>query len=115
MKTVQDFVAFNQANLNAMVDAARIFATGLQDLSKQALATGQAQYAGGIEHLTSLAGVTSVERVIALQTKAVRSTVEASLAGTSRLAEAAIKLAEDVAAPITTRADAAMQVFSRAA
>jgi phasin family protein len=115
MKTVQDFVSFNQANFEAFTSASRILATGLQDLSKQAYAASQAQIAGSLAHLKSLSGVTSVERVVELQTKAVRSTVESSLAETGRLAEAAIKLAEDVAAPITTRADVALQVFSRAA
>jgi phasin family protein len=115
MKTVQDFVSFSQANLTAWVDASRIFANGFQDLSKQMLAVSQAQFADGVAHLKSLSGVTSVEKVIALQTQAVRATVEARLADTSRIAEAAIKLAEEVAAPLTTRADAAMQVFARAA
>jgi len=115
MKTVQDLMSFSQANLAAFAESSRIFTTGFQDLSQRALALGQAQFAGTVAHFQSLSGVTSVERVVALQTQALRETLQTSLTETGRLAEAALKLAEQTATPITARAEAAIQVFSRAA
>jgi hypothetical protein len=115
MKTVQDLMSFNQANLAAFAESTRIFTAGFQDLSQRTFAVGQAQFAGTLAHLQSLSGVTSVERVVALQTKAIRETLQTSLTETGRLADAALKLAEQTTTPITARAEAAMQVFSRAA
>jgi hypothetical protein len=115
MKTMQDLVSFSQANFAAFTESSRIFAAGVQDLSKRAVAVGQAQLASSLAHMQSFSGVTSVERVVELQTRALRETLQTGLSETGRLAEAAIKLAEQAATPMTARADAALQVFSRAA
>jgi hypothetical protein len=115
MKTVQDLVSFNQANLAAFAESTRILAAGVQDLSQRAMALGQAQLAGSLAHWKSLSGVTSVEHVVELQTRALRETLQTNLTEAARLAEAALKLAEQTATPITTRAEAALQVFAKAA
>jgi len=115
MKTMQDLVSFSQANFAAFTESSRILAAGVQDLSKRAVAVSQAQLASSLAHMQSLSGVTSVERVVELQTRALRETLQTGLTETGRLAEAAIKLAEQAATPVTARAEAALQVFSRAA
>jgi hypothetical protein len=115
MKTVQDLVAFSQANIAALADSGRILAAGVQELSQHAVTASQAQFTSGMAHLQSLSGVTSIERVLELQSRALRASVETGIAETGRLAEATFKLVERAAAPITLRAEAAMQVFSTAA
>jgi hypothetical protein len=115
MKTIQDLMSFSQANFAALAESSRIFTAGMQDLSQRAVALSQAQLAGSLEHLKSLSGVTSVERVVELQTRAMRESLQTSLTETARLAEAALKLAEQSATPIASRAEAALQVFARAA
>ena len=42
MKTPQDFVAFGQGNVEALVKSGQILATGMQDLTKHFAATAQA-------------------------------------------------------------------------
>jgi hypothetical protein len=115
MKTVQDLFSFGQANFAAFAESGRIFAAGLQDLSQQAVAVTQARVASGIVHLQSLNGITSVERIVELQARALRDTLQTGLTEAGRLAETALKMAEQSATPITARADAAMQVFARTA
>ncbi len=44
MKTAEELVAFNQGNLEAIVKAGQIWATGMQDLSKHIAAAAQASW-----------------------------------------------------------------------
>src|SRR5271166_4414187 len=43
MKTAEEFVSFNQGNLEALIKSGQILATGMQDLGKQVAATAQAR------------------------------------------------------------------------
>ena len=114
MKTVQDVVSFAQGNFEALSTSTRILATGVQDLSQQAIAAGQGQFAESMSHLQALSGVTSLSRLFELQGKAIRSTLEATIAESNRLTGMALNLVQAASAPIAARAGMAMQSLSPA-
>lgn len=115
MKTVEEFVTFGRGNVEALVKSGQIWATGLQDLSKQVAATAQAQFEGTMSAFKALAGAKSMKDAFELQATFARSAFEKTLAESGRLTENSIKLTEQALAPVTARVTLAVEKFSAAA
>ncbi len=103
MKTAEEFLSFSQANVEAFVKSSQIFATGLQDLSKQIAATAQATMDEAMSTVRALSTVKSIKEAMDLQTSLARSTLEKAVAQSGHVAEASFKLAEQAIAPISGR------------
>lgn len=114
MKTAEELVTFGQGNFEALVKSGQIWATGMQDLSKQVAASAQAQMDQTMATLKALAGVKSLKEAIELQSTLARSSVEKAVAETGKLTDASMKLAEQTMAPITARVSLAVERFGRA-
>lgn len=112
MKQAEQMMAFSQGNVEAMVKAGQIWATGLQDLSRQITATAQASFQDNVSMFRSLSTVRSVQDAVALQTTTARAAMEKAVSETSRLAETSMKLAEKAGAPLAARVTAAMEMVS---
>jgi phasin family protein len=115
MKTAEELVAFNQANVEAIVKSGQIWATGVQDLSKHFAAAAQASMDQGMAAFKALTTVKSLKDAIELQTSFARSALEKTLAESGKLTDASIKLTEQTLAPITARVTVAVEKFSKAA
>jgi phasin family protein len=115
MKTAEDFMAFGQGNVEAMLKSGQIWAEGVQGLGKTFAATAQAQLDQTMNTFKALAGVKSLKEAIDLQTNLARSSVEIVVAETGKLTDASMKLAEQTLAPITARVTRAGEKFGRAA
>lgn len=115
MKAAEDLVAFNQGNVEAVMKAGQIWATGVQDLSKSAAATAQASFDESVAAFKALAGVKSLKDVFELQTSFARAALEKSVAESSKLTDASFKLAEQTMAPLTARVTVAVEKFAKAA
>jgi phasin family protein len=115
IKTAEDIIAFNQANVEAVVKSGQIWAAGVQDLSKTFAATAQAQIDEALAAVKALAGVKSLKDAVDLQTNLAKSSLEKAVAETSKLTEASLKLAEQAWAPVTARVTLAVEKFGRAA
>ncbi len=115
IKTAEDLVAFNQANVEAVVKASQIWAAGVQDLSKNFAATAQAQIDETLAAVKALAGVKSFKDAVDLQSSLAKSSLEKAVAETTKLTEASLKLAEQAWAPVTARVTLAVEKFGRAA
>nr|WP_294502370.1 phasin family protein [uncultured Rhodopila sp.] len=113
--TAEELVAFNQANLEAIVKAGQIWAAGIQDLSKHLAATAQASLDESIATFKALSGVKSLKDAVDLQTAYARATLEKTLAESGKLTDASIKLTEQALAPITARVTLAVEKLSKAA
>lgn len=114
-KVAEDMMAFSQGNIEACMKASQIWFAGVQDISKQVAAHAQAQMQETMSALKAFGGVKSVREVVDLQASLSRSTIEKTMAETSRLADASIKLTEQSVAPLTARMTLAMDKISRAA
>ncbi len=115
IKTAEDIVAFNQANVEAVVKSGQIWAAGVQDLSKTVAATAQAQIDEALAAVKALTAVKSFKDAVELQTNLAKSALEKAVAETSKLTEASMKLAEQAWAPVTARVTVAVEKFGRAA
>jgi phasin family protein len=115
LKTAEEFVSFNQANVEAMLKSGQIFAAGFQDLSQQMAASAQATFSDTLSTFKALTGVKSFKEAMELQAGLARSTVEKTLSETGRLTEASFKIAEQGFAPIAARVSVTVEKFGRTA
>jgi phasin family protein len=115
MKTAEELVAFNQGNIEALVKASQIWATGMQDLSKHLAAAAQASLDESMSAFKALTGVKSLKDAFELQSSFARAALEKSLAESGKLTDASFKLTEQAMAPITARVTVAVEKFAKAA
>ncbi len=115
MKTAEELVAFNQGNIEALVKASQIWATGMQDLSKSLAAAAQASLDESMAALKALSSAKSLKDAFELQSSFARSALEKSLAESGKLTDASFKLTEQALAPITARVTIAVEKFAKAA
>jgi phasin family protein len=115
MKTAEEFVAFGQGNLEALLKSGQIWAAGVQDLSKQVAATAQASFDETVSTFKAMTTVKSLKDAMDLQANLARSTMEKTLAESGKLTDASFKLAEQTIAPITARVTLAVEKFAKSA
>ncbi len=111
MKSAEQFMSFNQGNVEAIVKSGQIVASGLQDLSKQIAANAQAAMDEGMSTFRALTGLRSVKDLIELQASFARTSLEKAVAQTGQIAEASFKLAEQAYTPIAGRMTVATDSF----
>ena len=115
MKTAEDFLAFGQGNMEAMMKSGQIWATGVQDLSKQMSITAQTNLDETMSAFRAASGLKSVRDLIDLQAGFARTAMEKAMAETGRLTDASLKLAEQAMAPITARVTLAVETMVKPA
>ena len=115
MKTAEEMVTFGQGNIEAITKAGQIWATGVQDLSKQVAATAQASFDESMSVFKSLGTVKSLKEAIDLQSSLARGALEKAMAESGKLTDASLKLTEQAFAPITARVNLAVEKFGKAA
>lgn len=115
MRTAEDFLSFNQANIEAFVKSGQIVATGLQDITKQIAANAQASVDETVSTFRALTAVRSVKEAIDLQAAFARAAIEKAVTQTGQVAETSFKVAEQALAPIAGRVSLAVESFGKAA
>ena len=115
MKTAEEFVAFGQGNVEAIVKSSQIWVAGVQDLSKQVAITAQAQFDETMSVFKAMSGMKSLKDVFDLQSSFARAALEKSVTESGKLTDASLKLTEQALAPITARVTTAVETFSKAA
>lgn len=113
MKTAEEFVAFGQGNLEALVKSGQILAAGLQDMGKQMAATAQAQIEETVSAFKAITSAKSVKDAFDLQAGFARAAVEKTLAESGKFTESSVKLTEQAMAPLTQRWALAVEKFAR--
>lgn len=106
---------FSQGNLDAVVESGKIFAAGMQDLAKLAVEDGKAAVETMTADAKEFAAVKSPTDLVQLQGKIASRNFDAAVAQFSKATEAWVKLAGDVAAPLSARASLAMEKVRKAA
>jgi phasin family protein len=113
MKTSEDLLSFSQGNLEAFMAASKIFATGLQDISKGVAASNKATVEESVSFTKSLLGVKSVKEAVDLQSGFARASIEKAVSETNKVTDASVKLAEQAIAPLTARLTLAVEKFGK--
>jgi len=111
----QDFVAFGKANLEAVTASSRIWAAGVQDLTKQIASTVNASYEESVAAFKALSVAKSVREAIDLQSTLGQAVTVKAAAEAKKLIDASIKLTEQALAPLTSRVAAAVEGFAKTA
>jgi phasin family protein len=110
-----DFAAIGKENLEAFTASGKIWAAGVQDLTKQFAATAKASFEESVATFKAFSGVKSDKEAIDLQSSYSKAALAKALAESTKLTEASFKLTEQALAPITARMAAAVDGFSKAA
>jgi len=113
MKTAEELVAFGQGNVEALIKASQIWASGMQDLSKQVAASTQANIDDTMSTFKALSAVKSFKDAVDVQASYARATLEKTLSESGRLTDASFKLTEQALAPITARVTLAVEKFAK--
>jgi phasin family protein len=115
MKTTEEFVAFGQANMEALVKSGQIWSTGVQELTKQFASTAKASFDESVSTFKAISTVKSVKEALELQSAFAKTAFEKAVAESKQITDASIKLTEATLAPITARVTVAVETFSKAA
>jgi len=114
MKTAEEMMTFGQGNIEALMKATQIYASGFQDISKHLAAQSKSTLEESVAFTKTLMGVKSVKEAVDLQSGFTKTSIEKAVAETSKLTDASVKLAEQAMAPLTARMAMAVETFGKA-
>ena len=110
-----DVTAFHKGNFDAVVEAGKVLAAGMQDLGRKAVEDAKSAAETVTADVKAMAAVKSPTELFQLQGEIARRNLDTLVARTSKNAEVMMKLANDMFAPISTRASVAMERLTKAA
>jgi phasin family protein len=102
-KAFEDINEFNKGNVEALVESSKIAAKGFETLGQSAADYARKSFEGATATLKSLSSVKSPTDFFKLHSDYVRSSFDSIVAQTSKNTEAMLKLAGEVAQPISNR------------
>ena len=102
-KLFEDMIAFNKDNLEAVVESSKIAAKGAETLGHSAADYAKRSFETASQTLQTLSSVKSPTEFMKLQSDFARSAFDSMVAETSRSTEHMMKLAGEIAQPISNR------------
>jgi phasin family protein len=102
-KIVEELADLTRGNVEALVASSKVAAKGVEALSQDAAEYGRKSFEEASAALKSLAEVKSATDLFKLQGDYARAAFDSAVAESARLSETVMKLAGDVAEPITSR------------
>ncbi|WP_294392492.1 phasin family protein [uncultured Sphingomonas sp.] len=102
-KMGEDMVEFAKGNVEAMIASARVAATASQTLSQEAADYGKKSLESATVAFKSFATVKSPTELFQLQSEFAKAQFDSAVAEASRLSETMMKLAGDIAQPLSNR------------
>lgn len=102
-RAFEDVAAFNKGNIEAIVESSKIAAKGFEKMGQGAAEYAKASYEHATGTLKSMSSVKSPTELFKLQSDFARSSFDAFVAEASRSTEAVLKLAGEIAQPISNR------------
>jgi phasin family protein len=106
---------FAKGNVEAVVESGKVYAAGVQDLSKSYVEEAKSTYETLTADLKEFAAVKSPAELFQLQGKLARRNFDAMVAYGSKNTDAVIKLMNETFAPISGRVSLAAEKVSKAA
>jgi phasin family protein len=114
-KYAADAVEFNKANVEAMIEAAKIAAKGAQDMGKTNVEYAKSNFAEMQAAVKEITAVKSPTDFVKLQGEMARKSFDVAVAQTSKNTEAMVKLVSDMFQPISNRIAVTTDLFKKAA
>ncbi len=114
-KLFADMNEFNKGNVEALVESSKIAAKGIETMGQDAADYTRKSFEGMTSVLKSLSGVKSPTEFMKLQSDYVRQQFDTMVAESSKTTEAVLKLAGEIAQPISNRVAVAVEKIKIAA
>jgi len=112
---VSEMTDLAKGNVEAIVESGKVLAAGIQDMGKTYADEAKSAYETITADLKEMAGVKSPTELLQLQGKIMRRNFDLLVATGTKGSEGAMKLANDVIAPISARVNLAVDKLSKAA
>jgi len=112
---VSEMTDLAKGNVEAIVESGKVLAAGIQDMGKTYADEAKSAYETMTADLKEMAGVKSPTELFQLQGKIMRRNFDLLVATGTKGSEGAMKLANDVIAPISARVNLAVDKLSKAA
>lgn len=113
VKAAEEVAEFGRGNVEAVTKAAQTWATGAQELARQAMALAQGLTDQTLEGAKALSTVKSLNEAAEIQAKYAKAAVEKAVAETAKFQEAVFKLTEASVAPLSARFTVAVEKFAK--
>ena len=110
---LDEVVAYNRNNMEAMMKVSTIWTKGVQDMSKELTVLANASMEQSVSATKQILDCKSVEEVVAVQADLAKTNYDKAVADGRKLSEMGVKLAENAAAPITARVNETVATFSK--
>ena len=103
-KTVEELAELAKANVEAIVEAGRIYAGGAKAIGQDAIASGREGLEQASDAVKTLAEAKSPAEFFQIQSELARASFDRFVAETSKLTERVVKLTGEAVEPLQTRA-----------
>jgi phasin family protein len=113
MKAAEQAAEFSRGNMEAFTKASQLYVTGVQDLSRQTLAMFQALSEQAMEGVKAMSTMKSMKDAADFQASFTKTAFERAVNDTTKISEAAMKLAETSIEPISARMTLAMEKIAK--
>ncbi|MXP29593.1 TIGR01841 family phasin [Porphyrobacter algicida] len=110
-----EFTEFHKGNVDAFVESGKVLASGMQDMGRTAMEELKTAAETATADVKKMAAVKSPTELFQLQGEIARRNFDAAMAQGSKNAELFMKLANDVFAPLSSRASVAAEKLTKAA
>ncbi|MCJ7420843.1 phasin family protein [Sphingomicrobium astaxanthinifaciens] len=93
-----------KANVEAMIEASKIAASGAKDIGTELIEDGRTQFESASDNLRRLAEAKNPQEYVAIQSELAKSQFDLMVAETAKLTEKMVKLAGEAMQPVSNRA-----------
>ena len=112
-KNYDQAAAFSKENVDAVVEAGNIAAKGMEAINTQIMNFTKAAIADNMAAFSKLMGVKSPQEAVEMQTELAKTSFDTLVAKSSKIGEMGTKLANEAIAPVSARANVAMESFAK--
>ena len=114
-KMIEEMNEFSKGNIEALVESSKIAAKGIETMGQEAAEFGRKQRESATAAMKTLSSVKSPTDFLKLHSEFMRSAFDAMVAETSKNTESMLKLAGEIAQPISNRVALAAEKIKVAA
>jgi phasin family protein len=112
-KSYEDVVAFSKANVDAAVLAGTKFATGMEEVTKQAFGYTSKSFETAVEGVKAVTSCKTAAEAAQIQQKLAKESWEAFVAESTKLSEMSTVVAKSAAEPIQVRYKTVFETFGK--
>jgi len=112
-KNYDQVAAFSKENVDAVVEAGNIAAKGMEAINTEIMDFTKAAIADNMAAFSKLMGVKSPQEAVEMQTELAKTSFDTLVAKSSKIGEMGTKLANEAIAPVSARANVAMETFAK--